>query len=411
MKFSDYQQFPSHVVLCSITSDFDAALISETHLEREKLVTAAKEARKFSCAGAGSAAISTASNGTSAGVLAMVRTRWFSKPLSICADEAGVLCTTPRLAGRVIRVMGMEILMTAYFEHSIGFRSDINANLMQDLCFLTRDGKLPFILGGGFNFPPSLWQDLSMHRGSLWLRKLGASVVIPQGTTHTCRTGKGQKPDIIDYFLVSTLIRPLRRKCEIVKSVFWGPHYGVELTLNINFGSVVSRQLIGKFSKRNRHNTNALQGQNTQHTEEADPALWNEARRNCVFEGKKPRCQDGQEDTKLHAPNMLTRVVSWKRQMSWATLWRPWSDATNQYWVKVGRMCQTPSSGKFGTFRMKPASGETFMQLGCAILEGGSNAELRAWKAFGQWVNTIRTRMPPEKLLSSFKVATPSARR
>ena len=38
-----------------LTSDFDAALISETHLEREKLVTAAKEARKFSWAGTGSA--------------------------------------------------------------------------------------------------------------------------------------------------------------------------------------------------------------------------------------------------------------------------------------------------------------------------------------------------------------------
>ena len=61
-----------------LTSDIDAALSSD--LEREKLVMAAKEARKFSCAGTGSAATSTASNGTSAGVPALVRTRWFSKP-------------------------------------------------------------------------------------------------------------------------------------------------------------------------------------------------------------------------------------------------------------------------------------------------------------------------------------------
>ena len=60
-----------------LTSDFDAALISETHSEREKLVTAAQEARKFSRAGTRSAAISTANNGTSAGVLALVLTRWF----------------------------------------------------------------------------------------------------------------------------------------------------------------------------------------------------------------------------------------------------------------------------------------------------------------------------------------------
>ena len=111
-------------------SDFDAALISETHLEREELVTAAKEARKFSWAGTRSAAISTANNGTSAEVLALVRTRWFSKPLSLCTDETEVLCTNPRLAGRVMRVVGREILLyTACFEHSVGFRSDINARV------------------------------------------------------------------------------------------------------------------------------------------------------------------------------------------------------------------------------------------------------------------------------------------
>ena len=88
---------------------------------------------------------------------------------------------------------------------------------MQYVCFLTRDGRLPFVLGADFNIPPSLWQDVSMHGGSYWIRKLGASVVIPEETTHKCRTSIGQKPDIIDYFLASTLIRPLVQKCEIVK--------------------------------------------------------------------------------------------------------------------------------------------------------------------------------------------------
>ena len=146
-----------HAKHCILTSDFDAALSFETHLEREKLVTAAKVARTFSWAGTGSAAISTANNGTCAGVLALVHTRWFSKHLSVCTDETGVLCPNPRLAGRVIRVVGREtLLFAAYFEHSVGFRSDFNAKLMQDVCFLTRDGKLPFILGADFNFPPSL---------------------------------------------------------------------------------------------------------------------------------------------------------------------------------------------------------------------------------------------------------------
>ena len=34
------------------------------------------------------------------------------------------------------------------------------------------------------------------------------------------------------------------------------------------------------------------------------------------------------------------------------------------------------------------------MPLRCVILECGGNGELRAWKAFGQWVNTIRKATP-----------------
>ena len=89
----------------------------------------------------------------------------------------------------------------------------------------------------------------------------GRSLHIPEGSTHTCRTGKGQKPDIVDYF-------------------------GVKLVLNIDFESVVSRQLIGKISKRSRHKTNALLGLNAHHTGDADPALWNEARRKSRGTGK-----------------------------------------------------------------------------------------------------------------------------
>ena len=84
-----------------------------------------------------------------------------------------------------------------------------NANLMQDVCFLTRDGRFPFILGADFNLPPSLWQHLSLHGGGIWTKQLGASVVIPEGSSHTCRTGRGQKTDIID----------LIQKCEVIKSV------------------------------------------------------------------------------------------------------------------------------------------------------------------------------------------------
>ena len=70
-----WSEHAKHYIL---TSDFGAALISEPHLEREKLATAAKEARTISWAGTGSATISNANNGTSAGEIALVRSRWFS---------------------------------------------------------------------------------------------------------------------------------------------------------------------------------------------------------------------------------------------------------------------------------------------------------------------------------------------
>ena len=81
--------------------------------------------------------------------------------------------------------MSREImLLTAYFEHSVGLSSDINANLMHDVCF-SRETEDTHYLGRGFHFPPGLWQDSFLHGGSLWIQKLGASVVTPVGSTHT----------------------------------------------------------------------------------------------------------------------------------------------------------------------------------------------------------------------------------
>ena len=66
----------------------------------------------------------------------------------------------------------------------------------------------------------------------------------------------------------------------------------------------------------------------------------------------------------------------------------------HSYWASSGRVGQITLLRKFENFRMKPILGETFMPLGCVILEGGGNAELRAWKAFGQWINIIRKALP-----------------
>ena len=177
-----------------LTSDFDAALISETHLGKERLLSAVTEAKKSGWAGTGSAATNTVINGTSAGVLALVRKRWFSKPLSICSDDAGILCQNSRLAGRVIRVMGREILLlTAYFEHSVGFRSDTNANLMQDVCFLTRDGRF-VSLHSGCGFQLSAKSGARSVSAWRWHLDQATRCIGGHSGRHLTHVSHGQRP-------------------------------------------------------------------------------------------------------------------------------------------------------------------------------------------------------------------------
>ena len=116
-----------------------------------------------------------------------------------------------------------------------------------------------------------------------------------EGSSHTCRTGRGQKPDIIDYFMVSACIRPLIQRCEVIKSMPWGPHCGVQLVLNIDFESVLSRQLVGKISRRSHYKVGATLEGSDADLEEADQSLWEAARLKCRFEGRKPRCSLEQE--------------------------------------------------------------------------------------------------------------------
>ena len=78
-----------------------------------------------------------------------------------------------------------------------------------------------------------------------------------------------------------------------------------------------------------------------------------------------------------------------------------WSDTAAQYCVSVGRKSQILLTGHFATFRLELVSGETYMPLDCVILEGGGNAELSSWKAFGQWVNIIRRVSPKPSFLNT----------
>ena len=71
-----------------------------------------------------------------------------------------------------------------------------------------------------------------------------------------------------------------------------------------------------------------------------------------------------------------------------------WSDTDDRYWGSAVRKGQILLTGNFGTFRLMPVSGETCMPSDCVMMEGLGNAELRSWKAFGQWV-IIMNRVSP----------------
>ena len=102
----------------------------------------------------------------------------------------------------------------------------------------------------------------------------------------------------------------------------------------------------------------------------------------CTFEGRKLRCSFGQETAEAACSQYANAVVTLEESDELGHALETWSDATAQYWASSGRVGQPTLSGKFAKCRMRPVLGETFMPLGCVILEGGGNAELRAWKVF-----------------------------
>ena len=237
-----------------------------------------------------------------------------------------------------------------------------------------------------------LWQDLSLHGDGIWIKQLGALVVIPEGSSHTCRTGRGQKPASLTTCMVSACIRAPDTKMRSDQIGTVGDRTMESSSSSTLISrSVLSRQLIGKINRRRQHKVGAThEGPDTDLMAEADPILWDAARLKCTFEGRKPRCSFGQETAGVACSQCANAVGTLEEFDELGLALETWSDATAQYWASSERVGQPTLSGKFAKFRVRPVLGETFMPLGCVILEGGGNAELRAWKAFGQWINTIR---------------------
>ena len=146
-----------------------------------------------------------------------------------------------------------------------------------------------------------------------------------------------------------------------------------------------------------------------------DSARLEEARRGCVFAGRQPRCRDGQEAVKMACSHYADAVGFLDEADEGGHALETWSDAAAQYWANVERQGRSHLTGCFATFHLRAVLGETRMPMDCVILAGGGNAELRSWKAFGQWVKLYAKRLPEHPLRSTRKIvafiqgtATPS---
>ena len=196
---TSWSEHAKHYIL---TSDFDAALISETHLEREKLVTAVKAAMKLPWAGTGSAAISTANNGASAGVLALVRTRWGFLSLCLCVQMKldSSAPTHDWQGGSYVSWVGRFCCLQL-----ISSTPSVSAAISTQIWCKT-------ILSRETESFHSFWERISISRqacgktcpcmeaASLWIRKLGAPVVLPEGTTRVLQaTVKNLTSSIISW--------------------------------------------------------------------------------------------------------------------------------------------------------------------------------------------------------------------
>ena len=142
------------------------------------------------------------------------------------------------------------------------------------------------------------------------------------------------------------------KKCGVIKSVPWGAHYGVKLVLNIDFVSVLSRQLVGKISRSSHHKVGAtLEGSDTDLLEEADPTLWDAARLQCTFKGRKPRCSYGQETAEAACSQYANAVAILEESDELGHALETWSDATAQYWASSGRVGQLTAQYSFTVHR------------------------------------------------------------
>ena len=177
--------------------------------------------------------------GTSAGVgifprryLESLRPCDQSLQLAMGNQDAG----TGRWIPHSFRLRGLTITLIVLYLHTGENLSDRNCDILFQILEFMRISRGPFILVGDFQMSPDILA------GSTWFQRANLQFAIPHGLTATCTPPRGD-PSLIDYFLVSAILRPLI----CVQAVFdvpWKTHIGLRMLVHANPRSVLAPSIL-----------------------------------------------------------------------------------------------------------------------------------------------------------------------
>ena len=143
--------------------DDDVVLVAEHHKNKEqtlKLITFFGS-NGWMATASPARPTERSETGTTAGVLTAVRNNIDNRPPSFATDAEGRTTPNAQITGRMMVLSGVEILALAgYLQCGLGFGGS-NAVFLIEFDFITRGGKIPFILGIDANTPPEAWTEIS----------------------------------------------------------------------------------------------------------------------------------------------------------------------------------------------------------------------------------------------------------
>ena len=119
------------------------------------------------------------------------------------------------------RTAGLDILIVGLYLHPDEVRDKEHIKILHALVCALSLAAAPFIVAGDFNATPAQIMDLGLFQ------KVRAAPIYPADIETTCTPGCR----IIDFFMVSDILRPAVTTTQPVSEAPWTPHVGLSLTI------------------------------------------------------------------------------------------------------------------------------------------------------------------------------------